>query len=49
MLIVRRVATIEVEVVDSSPARDSFFRIGRPKLRERELAKFDAKRPAYKT
>lgn len=35
--------TIEVDVVDSSPARDSFAHIYWPEARERELANFEAK------
>ena len=36
--------TIEVEVIGSKLPRDSFFRIDRPKARERVLAKFDVNR-----
>ena len=45
---VKRVLTVEVDVVGSSTARDSFILliIDRPKARERELAKFDADRRA---
>ena len=43
IIVVRRV-TIEVDVVGSSPARNYFLQIVRPKVRERESAKFDTKR-----
>ena len=45
--IVSRV-TIEGEVVGSNLTWDSFLQVDRPKARERELAKSDATRRAYK-
>ena len=44
--IVRRLTTVEVEVEGSNLTRDSFFRIDRPRARERALAEIDARRRA---
>ena len=38
--------TIEVDVVGSNPARDSFLQIDRPEVVEREMAKLDGNRRA---
>ena len=42
------ISRVTIEVTGSSPVRNSFLQIDRPKVRERELAKIDAKRRAKK-